>query len=66
VPGSYRLGIVFDGPVYQAGATSRDRDRLRPAELARRGWRLHRIWAQAWAQRRDEELARLRKALQAK
>jgi hypothetical protein len=62
-PGRFLLGIECDGPGYQATATARDRDRLRPEVLARLGWRLYRVWAPAWVERREEEVARLRQAL---
>jgi hypothetical protein len=61
--GRFLLGICCDGPGYQETATARDRDRLRPRELKRRGWRLHRIWAPAWVFHRQEEVDRLRQAL---
>jgi hypothetical protein len=63
VGGRFLLGIECDGPGYQAAATVRDRDRLRPEVLAQLGWRLHRVWAPAWVSRREEEVERLRQVL---
>jgi very-short-patch-repair endonuclease len=63
-PGRFLLGIECDGPTYQAAATARDRDRLRQEVLAQLGWKLHRIWAPAWLNRREEEVQRLRQALE--
>jgi hypothetical protein len=63
--GRFLLGVECDGPAYHAAATARDRDRLRPEVLAQLGWRLHRIWAPAWVNRREEEVERLRQALAA-
>jgi very-short-patch-repair endonuclease len=62
-PGSYLLGIEFDGPAYRQAATARDRDRLRHEVMGKLGWKLHRIWSPAWLQRRQEELERLLRAL---
>jgi very-short-patch-repair endonuclease len=62
--GHFVLGIECDGPSYQAAATARDRDRLRPEVLEKLGWRLYRIWAPAWVERREEEAAALRKTLE--
>ena len=59
--GRFLLGIEFDGPMY--AETARDRDRLRPEVLARLGWKLHRIAAADWVNRKQEEIARLRQAL---
>ncbi|MGE4404026.1 DUF3320 domain-containing protein [Pseudomonas sp.] len=47
-PGRYLLGIECDGRAYHAGATARDRDRLRQVVLEGLGWRLHRIWSTDW------------------
>jgi hypothetical protein len=63
-PGRFLLGVETDGASYHAAATARDRDRLRQEVLQQLGWRIHRIWSPDWIYRRDEEIARLRQALE--
>jgi hypothetical protein len=63
-PGRLLVGIELDGPNYQAAATARDRDRLRPEVLQRLGWHLHRIWSPDWLYRRKDEITRLLGALE--
>ncbi len=60
----YVLGIALDGPAYQAAATARERDRLRTQVLQSLGWKLHRVWAQAWVNDRDAEIERLVQAVE--
>ncbi|MBL9086147.1 MAG: hypothetical protein JNM10_03315, partial [Planctomycetia bacterium] len=48
---AYALGLASDGDAYRTGATTRDRDRLRPEVLARMGWRLERVWSADWLRR---------------
>lgn len=43
-PGAQEVAVETDGAVYAALPTARDRDRLRPAELERLGWRHVRVW----------------------
>jgi len=62
-PGSYLLGIEFDGVTYQSSNSARDRDRLREQVLKQLAWRIHRIWSPAWVARRDSEVRRLAGAL---
>ncbi|WP_368669303.1 hypothetical protein [Mycetohabitans sp. B8] len=47
-PGRYLLGVECDGAMYHAGATARDRDRLRQHVLEGLGWELYRIWSTDW------------------
>jgi hypothetical protein len=61
--GRFILGILCDGPGEAEDMAPRDCHRLRPSELARRGWRLHHVWAQAWVMQRQEELDRLARQL---
>ncbi|HEY1552835.1 MAG TPA: DUF3320 domain-containing protein [Kofleriaceae bacterium] len=42
------LAIEHDGARYARTMASRDRDRLRAQELARLGWRVHRLWTLDW------------------
>ncbi len=44
-PGRLALAIESDGPVYAGVASSRDRDRLRVAQLELRGWQHLRVWS---------------------
>lgn len=53
------LAIETDGPAYAAAASVRERDRIRPEQLARRGWSIHRVWSAVWAADPDGETARL-------
>jgi hypothetical protein len=62
-PTRFILGIMCDGETYQDANTARDRDRLRFQVLENLGWRVHRIWAPDWVQRRDSEIKRLEKSL---
>jgi very-short-patch-repair endonuclease len=64
-PGRYLLGIECDGASYQSTPTARDRDRLRQEVLEKLGWQLHRVWSPEWFQRRQQEIDRLRDALEA-
>ena len=61
--GRFLLGIELDGPMLAQAATARDRDRLRFEVLNRLGWKLHRIGSPDWVYRKEEEIARLRRAL---
>ena len=42
------LAIELDGAAYARELPARDRDRLRAQELARLGWRVHRVWTLDW------------------
>ena len=61
--GQFLLGVECDGSNYHATPTARDRDRLRHEVLEKLGWRLHRVWATEWFQRRHQEVERLRETL---
>jgi hypothetical protein len=56
------LAVETDGPAYVAAGTVRDRDRLRPEQLSRLGWRLHRIWSTDWFDDPDSEVTRVASA----
>ncbi|QDV34542.1 DUF3320 domain-containing protein [Tautonia plasticadhaerens] len=47
-PGRYRLGVLCDGPSYDAPRSARDRDRIRPGVLRGLGWRLAHAWSPDW------------------
>ena len=53
------LAVETDGPTYAAQPTVRDRDRLRPEQMARLGWAVHRVWSTAWIDDPDKETERL-------
>ncbi len=53
------LAIETDGVAYNSSETARDRDRLRPEVLERRGWRFHRIWSIDWYRDPDAETSKV-------
>jgi len=63
-PGRFILGVECDGVTYHSTYTARDRDRLRQQVLESHGWRIHRIWSPDWVNRRNTEIARLKKAIE--
>jgi very-short-patch-repair endonuclease/DNA polymerase III delta prime subunit len=60
-PGTFLVGIEFDGKSYHSGRSARDRDRLRQLTLEKQGWKIHRIWSTDWFKNRDAEVERLLK-----
>ncbi len=62
-PDEYILGIECDGADYHAVLSIRDRDRLKPEILTRKGWKIHRIWATDWFKNREVEIDRLLRVL---
>lgn len=56
---SYRLAVELDGDTYLRSQSVRDRDRLRPQQLARLGWRYHRTYALEWHGAPDEAVSRV-------
>ncbi len=62
-PGRYILAVECDGESYHSALWARERDRLRQDVLERLGWRFHRIWSTDWFYRREQEIERLRVAL---
>jgi hypothetical protein len=63
-PGQYILAVECDGATWHGALWARERDRLRQDVLENLGWRFHRIWSTDWFHRRDQEIARLRAALE--
>jgi hypothetical protein len=59
--GAWRVAVESDGPAY-ARADVRERDRLRPAELAKRGWKHERVWSTDVFRDPAREVARVRGA----
>ena len=60
---AFALAVETDGRMYHSGQTARDRDRLRPQQLERLGWRFHRIWTPDWVRQPAVETERLLAAL---
>jgi hypothetical protein len=52
------IAIAIDGPSYASRPSVRDRDRLRPEQLTRLGWRYVTTWSQDWY--RDSAAAAVR------
>ena len=63
-PGRYILAVECDGARYHGALWARERDRLRQDVLEGLGWQFHRIWSTDWFYRREQEIERLRAALQ--
>jgi hypothetical protein len=57
-PSRMIFAVETDGPGYRAAGTVRDRDRLRPGQLERLGWRVHRIWSIDWFTDPEPEVTR--------
>jgi hypothetical protein len=64
-PGNYILAVECDGATWHRALWARERDRLRQDVLENLGWHFHRIWSTDWFYRRDQEISRLREALEA-
>ncbi|MEM9914019.1 MAG: DUF4011 domain-containing protein [Planctomycetota bacterium] len=60
----FMLGIECDGATYHSSRSARDRDRLREDVILSRGWYLHRIWSTDWFLNYDDEVRRLKQALE--
>ncbi len=63
-PGRYILAVECDGATYHSALWARERDRLRQDVLEGFGWQFHRVWSTDWFHRRDQEIERLRIALE--
>ena len=62
--GNYILAVECDGASWHSALWARQRDRLRQQILEGLGWRFHRIWSTDWFYRRQQEVDRLREALE--
>ncbi|MZR29618.1 DUF4011 domain-containing protein [Sneathiella litorea] len=62
-PYGYILGVECDGATYHSSKSSRDRDRLRQEVLEGLGWNLHRIWSTDWFRNPQNEIEKLREAI---
>jgi hypothetical protein len=56
------LAIEIDGAAYHNSGV-RERDRLRPAQLQRMGWRYERIWGTEWLRDSNSQIAKLSESL---
>ncbi len=63
-PVRYMLAVECDGASYHRSLSARQRDRQRQEVLEGFGWRFHRIWSTDWFYRREQEIKRLRDALE--
>jgi len=63
-PDRYILGVECDGAAYHSSRYCRDRDRLRQQILESRGWKIHRIWSTDWFYRQENEIRKLRTAIE--
>lgn len=65
-PGRMLLAIEADGAHYNSAERSvRERDRLRPQQLEKMGWRHRRVWTAEWVRDPDGQAARLISELEA-
>jgi very-short-patch-repair endonuclease len=58
------LAVECDGATYHSSLWARERDRLRQGILEQHGWTFHRIWSTDWFYRRNNEIERLKGALE--
>lgn len=61
--GDYILAIECDGGAFGEAGSATDRERLRPGVLRGCGWQYHRIYSTDWYRNKNEEIARLLKAV---
>jgi very-short-patch-repair endonuclease len=61
--GRYILAVECDGATYHSALWARERDRLRQDVLENLGWRFLRIWSTDWFYRRDDQIGKLKNAL---
>lgn len=62
-PHEYLLGILCDGPSYNAARTARDREVVQQSVLRGLGWKLHRVWSLDWWENREKVLAAIEEAI---
>jgi len=62
--GQYMIAVECDGATYHSALWARERDRLRQDILENLGWHFHRIWSTDWFYRREQEIERLKQALE--
>ena len=62
-PGRGVLAVETEGGPYRDLPTVRDRERIRPEQLRRSGWAVHRVCTAGWARDADAEVEALREAM---
>ena len=60
----HSLAVECDGASYHSSLWARERDRMRQEVLEGFGWRFHRIWSTDWFYKREQEIRRLRDAIE--
>lgn len=63
IPGNFILGIECDGAIFHSTPYARDRDKAREKLLTDRGWKIIRIWGPDWSRSWENELERLKSAI---
>ena len=53
-PGTYRLGLLFDGRGYHRTPMTRDRELVQPAVLEHLGWNLAKVWQEDYFRHPEE------------
>lgn len=53
-PGTYRLGLLFDGRGYYRTPMTRDRELVQPAVLEHLGWNLAKVWQEDYFRHPEE------------
>ncbi len=62
--GRYLLAVECDGASYHSSSSARERDRLRQSVLEGFGWRFHRTWSTEWFRNADQEIERIKAAIE--
>lgn len=62
-PHGFLLGVECDGATYHSSRSARERDRYRQEILEGLGWHLHRIWSTNWFNDENQEIEKLRVAI---
>ena len=58
-PGTYSVGIISDGKMYNSSVVARDRDRLREQVLRGLGWSIVHVWSTDWYRNKEETKRKL-------
>jgi very-short-patch-repair endonuclease len=60
----YVLAVECDGATFHSARSARERDVFRQKFLEGRGWKVERIWSRNWWRNPEEELQRIRSAIE--